>query len=58
VEFEFLTLIQTAKMARISYATLWRLIKSGKGPRVTKISDRRRVVSIKDFHDWTASRAA
>lgn len=47
---------ETASAAGISRSTLYRLIKDGRGPRTTRIGDRR-VVLLTDRDAWLRSLA-
>jgi predicted DNA-binding transcriptional regulator AlpA len=51
-----LTLREWAKLNSIGYRTAHRLIASGKGPRLTQLSDRRVGVREVDNAAWQASR--
>jgi predicted DNA-binding transcriptional regulator AlpA len=46
------SLRETAELLGISLATLRRLNKEGKGPRITSISTRRRGVTDRDREAW------
>jgi predicted DNA-binding transcriptional regulator AlpA len=48
---------ETAEIAGISLATFRRLLKAGKGPRVTALSEKRRGVSDRDREAWLEARA-
>jgi predicted DNA-binding transcriptional regulator AlpA len=48
---------ETAEIAGISLATFRRLLKAGKGPRVTALSEKRRGVSDRDREAWLEERA-
>jgi predicted DNA-binding transcriptional regulator AlpA len=50
------SLREVAQLANVSLATLRRLIKTGRGPRVVKISDRRSGVTDLDFLTWLEGR--
>lgn len=46
-----------AALAGISTVTLRRLIASGNGPRVLRLSERRLGIRVSDLRDWLESRA-
>jgi predicted DNA-binding transcriptional regulator AlpA len=48
---------ETAEIVGISLATFRRLIKAGKGPRITALSEKRRGVSDRDREAWLEERA-
>jgi predicted DNA-binding transcriptional regulator AlpA len=51
-EDQMMSLREVAEAARISRATLGRLIKEGRGPRVRALSERRRGVTGADYRTW------
>ncbi len=46
------TFPETAEIAGISLATFRRILKAGKGPRVTAVSEKRRGVTDRDREAW------
>lgn len=44
------------EMANLSVSTMRRLIATGRGPRVIKLSDRRIGIRRADFETWLAAR--
>jgi predicted DNA-binding protein (UPF0251 family) len=55
-DLRVLTISQAAEIIGISVWTLQRLIKAGKGPIITRISDRRRGINIGNIRRWQQSR--
>jgi hypothetical protein len=56
-QFRVLTFAQWCALNGISPATGRRLLKSGKGPVVTQLSDRRIGISVRANAEWQAARA-
>ena len=52
-----MTVAQWAQVNGVSVWTAQRLIKSGKGPVVTQISDRRIGITVRNNRAWQESRA-
>src|SRR5262249_44904808 len=55
-DHRLLSIPQAAKVCGISVWTLRRLIKAGKGPRITQISDRRIGITVGNLRNWQQSR--
>jgi hypothetical protein len=56
-QFRVLTFAQWCALNGISLATGRRILKSGKGPVVTQLSDRRIGISVRANAEWQAARA-
>jgi predicted DNA-binding transcriptional regulator AlpA len=55
-EPEHLTLDETAEWLRCSTRTLQRLLETGSGPPVIRISERRLIFRVADLRTWLARR--
>jgi hypothetical protein len=55
-EGEHLTLDETADWLRCSTRTLQRLLETGSGPPVIRISERRLIFRKADLHNWLTGR--
>jgi hypothetical protein len=55
-ELEFLTLDETARWLRCSTRTLQRLLETGTGPPVIRVSERRLIFRLTDVRKWLAGR--
>jgi len=51
-----LTIPQWAALNGLSYWTAKRLLRAGKGPKITQISDRRVGITVGNNRKWQASR--
>lgn len=56
-EDRIMSLEECAEAAGISLATLRRLLKEGRGPRVRALSERRRGVTGADYRTWIGGSA-
>jgi hypothetical protein len=52
VDYRVLSLLEFSEVAGVSVATLRRLIKAGRGPRVTWMSSRRCGIRIRHGREW------
>lgn len=57
-ESEHLTLTETAEFLRCSPRTLQRLLETGDGPPVVRLSLRRLIFRVSDVRRWLESRTA
>jgi predicted DNA-binding transcriptional regulator AlpA len=55
-EPEHLTLDETAEWLRCSTRTLQRLLETGSGPPVIRLSERRLIFRVADLRTWLAAR--
>jgi hypothetical protein len=55
-ESEHLTLDETAEWLRCSTRTLQRLLETGRGPPVIRLSERRLIFRLTDLRAWLAKR--
>src|SRR5258707_909005 len=55
-DLRVLTIPQAAEISGMSKWTLERLIKAGKGPIITQISDRRKGITVGNLRRWQKSR--
>jgi predicted DNA-binding transcriptional regulator AlpA len=55
-ETEHLTFNETAQWLRCSTRTLQRLLETGEGPPVIRLSERRLIFRLSDLQRWLASR--
>jgi predicted DNA-binding transcriptional regulator AlpA len=53
---EHLTLVETAKWLRCSPRTLQRLLETGDGPPVVRLSERRLIFRLADVNRWVEGR--
>jgi predicted DNA-binding transcriptional regulator AlpA len=56
IESEHLTLDETAEWLRCSTRTLQRLLETGSGPPVVRLSERRLIFRLADLRTWLAQR--
>jgi hypothetical protein len=55
-DLRIMTIPQCAEVSGISIWTLMRLIKNGRGPVVTRVSDRRLGITLGNLRRWQQSR--
>jgi len=55
---EHLTLAETADWLRCSSRTLQRLLETGEGPPVVRLSERRLIFRLADVRRWVAQRTS